>query len=571
MRKFTIHRSPFAIPLLALFFLLAPDTCSLTPGLLAQEILVSTPIHSQYYGASLPLFRLTPGGGQVGNEQEWLNQAGIVTTYVDANGVFHPLSGGGITSINGLVAFDQFLVVCSTGLDFTIQDSVDTHSFCIPDASATARGLVTTGAQVFGGDKSFLGDVDVSSLTITGPDIVLAVDELDCSTVTPTPGVDIMCADHTAHAMQLSNNGGAFSDVLTSSSASSKWNALTAPDGPLALDMAGYASTFTNNRFTLSPPAVSLSAVTFTGAGLNDLTTSGTPAFQYDLHTCVKIDATGIPDTFEWGTSDATCSNGATGVAITGGAQLLAAGISVTFAHTTGHTLGNSWAYDISAPLSLVVPSSSSYRQVVIGRMAGFDPYLGLFGTTPLLFSTNGKISYDTTDYSYSSTSGITLTGSTTEYLNFATVGLGDIAFRTNSQLRMRVLAAGGIVSSELFTAPRFKSSGTALVAGDFVASGGWGNAASVAVTSASSDQSFHITVTSAGAGQGLNPTVAFTFHDGTWTAIPIYGCSMETGGTGALSFFTPDNTSATVLTLSYAGTPIAGLTYEVGCNAWGH
>jgi hypothetical protein len=286
-------------------------------------------------------------------------------------------SGSGIKTLNALSSVDQFLTTGTTGLDFNIVDSIDTHVFNVPDASATARGVITTGAQVFDGNKTFLGDVVANSFSSTSADTSNGVGEMDCSTVSPTAGLDILCADQTSHAFQISNNGAAFSNILTVAGLpSTSWSAITAPSGALNLAMGANTSTFTN---------------------------------------------------------------------------------------------------------------------------AGLWSYAGVMG------------------------------------------------------------------------ALRFKSQGTAVVAGDFVPSGGWGNAASVAVISASSDQSFHITVTSAGAGQGLNPTIAFTFHDGTWTTAPIYTCTMETGGTGALSFFTPDNISATVLTLTYAGTPIVSLTYEVACNAWGH
>lgn len=62
----------------------------------------------------------------------------------------------------------------------------------------------------------------------------------------------------------------------------------------------------------------------------------------------VTIDAVGTPDTFEWfinGVSQAS------GVAITGGQQILLAappvddGLYITFGHTTGHTVGDTWTF----------------------------------------------------------------------------------------------------------------------------------------------------------------------------------------------------------------------------------
>jgi hypothetical protein len=55
------------------------------------------------------------------------------------------ISGGtGLTSLNGLTAGTQIFAVASTGTDFTITSSTDTHTFAIPTASASARGLLSS-------------------------------------------------------------------------------------------------------------------------------------------------------------------------------------------------------------------------------------------------------------------------------------------------------------------------------------------------------------------------------------------------------------------------------------------
>ena len=55
------------------------------------------------------------------------------------------ISGGtGLTSLNSLTAGTQLFSVASTGTDFTITSSTDTHTFAIPTASASARGLLSS-------------------------------------------------------------------------------------------------------------------------------------------------------------------------------------------------------------------------------------------------------------------------------------------------------------------------------------------------------------------------------------------------------------------------------------------
>jgi hypothetical protein len=85
----------------------------------------------------------------------------------------------------------------------------------------------------------------------------------------------------------------------------------------------------------------------FTGAGLNDLTVSRTAfdvtvgAQEYE----VEIDGTGTPDTFKWRKRipAGTFGSYTTTVAITGSAQTLADGVTITFGATTAHTLANKW------------------------------------------------------------------------------------------------------------------------------------------------------------------------------------------------------------------------------------
>jgi|GEM_PF-6468470 hypothetical protein len=77
--------------------------------------------------------------------------------------------------------------------------------------------------------------------------------------------------------------------------------------------------------------------------GLEDATFSGTYTGGTDEFYYACIDSTGATDTFEWGSSLTTVSF----VPITGGAQLLDQGISVTFGAITGHTLNDCWFFSV--------------------------------------------------------------------------------------------------------------------------------------------------------------------------------------------------------------------------------
>lgn len=70
--------------------------------------------------------------------------------------------GGGITSLNAQSGAAQTFAAGSSGNDFAISSALNVHTFNIPSASSTARGLVTTGAQSFAGNKTFDNDVAIS-------------------------------------------------------------------------------------------------------------------------------------------------------------------------------------------------------------------------------------------------------------------------------------------------------------------------------------------------------------------------------------------------------------------------
>lgn len=97
--------------------------------------------------------------------------------------------------------------------------------------------------------------------------------------------------------------------------------------------------------YPFDPAAVGpcTSAIVFFGVGLDDMTQTGNYTGVAQARYIIQIDGV-APDTFTWSDDGGATWNA--GVAITGAAQLLSNGISVTFAALLGHTLNDTWAFD---------------------------------------------------------------------------------------------------------------------------------------------------------------------------------------------------------------------------------
>ena len=144
-----------------------------------------------------------------------------------------------------------------------------------------------------------------------------------------------------------------------------------------------------------------VAATAFTGVGLDDATSGGTYVGSHTIRIHVEIDSTGATDTFKWSykDNDGVTTIETTGVLITGAAQALIDGATISFAAITGHTLGDAWSFD--ATLSNQI-NNTQYNDPTGGlsilgnsRFGLHWVYLDNHGHLAVLF---GKGSYTLTD-----------------------------------------------------------------------------------------------------------------------------------------------------------------------------
>jgi len=236
-------------------------------------------------------------------------------------------------------------------------------------------------------------------------------------------------------------------------------------------------------------------------------------------------------------------------------AQITNSQSGITFGESspaTNGTLGNQFNVEISG-----MSSSTAVPLGVFGSLSGSQTLPALY-VAPT-WNTTGVVDAGILENVTNTASGVASL-------------LADLQVGGTSE--WKVDKVGNVTHSGKEIAFRYTThTASALVAGDFALGAGWGTTGTLVVNQGT-DQAFNIKITPGGTGIAASPTVTLTFHNGTWTQVPVFVCT-QTGGTGLVAPITFTNGVATATTLPMiwnagGAAPVSGNTYIISCVGMG-
>jgi hypothetical protein len=491
-------------------------------------------------------------------------------------------SSSGIQALNALTTSTQTIATGKSGTDFNVVSSGSTHTFNIPDASASARGLVNTAAQTFAGDKSFGGNVWIRG---------------------PSPYIDVKA--YGAMGNGLTNDTTAIQNAINA--AGSAGSIVFFPPGIYLVSQIVVQTgvSLTGSGINMSPNGLGTELKQMANVN-EDMIVSGAVGYQHwsvisNMYLCgdpSNTSGSGIHYTVATGEGASFIhlmanSFAANGILIYGGVPLYMQDI---------HTMGNG-LYGVNVNPTGAAPSQTYLLTMISGDDNGkalihLGPSPGVGGGVSWTVNgvksekhTPGKqndtIVLDTMNGSPVTIHGVAVVNNSGEAANSVikiinasarlswssidAMGLPyyspgpcsgncvNYTVNDNSGNGFNSIRSSGTYDGDFYVNRLSANYGSSLSASDFSLSG-WGSGAQIFLYSNSADQRGQVQILPGGSGIGTNPTVTLTFHDGTWHQYPfaVVGRNDTCAPAGAATW----SINPTTLTITFQGTPVAGCYY---------
>ena len=338
----------------------------------------------------------------------------------------------GLASLNLLTSNAQTMVTGTSGVDFGISSIGSVHTFNIPDASTTARGLITTGSQTLLGSKTFASGVAITATT--------ASTSTTSGALTVSGGVGIGGSLYVASATAISG--------------------VTINAGVITGTLSGYATTARNTDVSLASTN-STHFVTFTtassGSGLGQ---SADADLTYNPSTNVlttgtfsgNVSATGVTS----GLVSITSSTASTYMA--NGALTVSGGVGISGQLSFNRAAIGYTGIPTNPTMAFIGTTGNPITLTVLA-----DNGLQFEGTSGKLFGINNNLSTGWI-FSVGDISGIPLLRANAD----GTVAMGEFAGNigigmSNPAFKLHVIGSVGFTSVTASTNP---TSGTLVVSG---------------------------------------------------------------------------------------------------------